>query len=157
MTNKMMILGLMALSFFSCKSDDNRDDAAVSIVGKWQVDKAIVYSGKDGSVIKDEGYDDLTDCFKRTTMAFSDKGEYSLIMYYEEEEECKKGEEMKGIYKYNEAEQLIIIDQKDEDPRPEIHKVKSLKKDELVWVDKMDDVNEDGVDDEVIFHFKKIK
>jgi len=150
----MMILGLMALSFFSCKSDDNRDDAAASVIGTWKPYKFEVLSGKTREIFEKETKLS-TDCEKKGSINFNADGSYFSVQYIDYQGDCiLDDEEEKAKYVYNKEKKELTVDWGDNEIST--GKVRELTQIDFVLEgDYNYDVDGDGIEDIYVSYYKR--
>ncbi|OWP74908.1 lipocalin-like domain-containing protein [Flavobacterium oreochromis] len=147
---KKTILALCAISLLACNKDDENTTTTTttSIVGKWQLQKSVVLSGKDSQILSE---DIATDCEKKGYLTFNSNNTYDSITFTSTGTGgCVEDGIVKGApYSYNGDTKKITIDNQSGD-------VSKITSSELEISEEVSDRNRDGVKDKEIFYFKKI-
>ncbi|MDO4763552.1 MAG: lipocalin family protein [Flavobacteriaceae bacterium] len=162
---KTFLLLLAMLSLLACKRDEGNQkpkpnptpQQELSLVGKWQLEKIIIYSGKDNSILEEIQTDE---CTKKTTYEFTQEGDFIFIMYRNNDNKCVK-EELNHKYFYNASEKKIAHTPPHLNPKDNadasIINVVALSKNELSLTFHIRDYNNDGVNDKLVETYKRIK
>ena len=137
---KVILLGLVSiLAFNSCKNDDV-EVPVLSVVGTWKLDKTVIRSGTDSSVIL--GTLNYNDCKKQSSYDFSSDGNYTTKFYDAVSGTCAVSYPGTQTYKFNSYSMRVILG-------TTYAKVYSLTENELVIQDlySATDYNNDGIVD----------
>jgi len=150
---KLYILGAVSLLLLSCKTDNDNEDNAASIVANWKFSKAEVVSGSDNTTVLYS--QTLTGCDANTTFEFKSDGKYAIRYFLKQNNQCQFDYEDAGIYNYDQTAQTIAT-KRSNSSHTEIYKVERLNNDELVLSLYDDyDQNNDGIEDKNVYYLNK--
>ncbi|MDO4763551.1 MAG: lipocalin family protein [Flavobacteriaceae bacterium] len=155
---KTFLLLLAMLSLLACKRDEGNQkpkpnptpQQELSLVGKWQLEKIIIYSGKDNSILEEIQTDE---CTKKTTYEFTQNGKYFFKIYTGKVENCQKQEE-EGEFSIDASHKKLKLKNND---RTSDNPIFSLSENEFSVLVLQGDHNNDGVADNLVEVMKKIK
>lgn len=143
---KNILLGLMILSIFSCRSSEEPVAEMNHIVGIWKIQKTLVISGSDQKTILKETFPD--DCKKKSRYEFTADNQYIGNDYNLINTGCIKSL-VTTTYSYNQSENKLKIG-------PSEAKVLELSAAKLVvFINDNYDYNDDGIDDYLQYTYMK--
>lgn len=152
MIKKALFMGMATLCLFSCKSDRD-EETQVTIVGKWQPNKEVTYSGKTGLIIEKETII-YSDCEKKGTLELGSDGKYTNISYGLFNGKCEIDDQTTGTYTYNSSTKEVTTTWGDHTYKA---KVRDISKTDLVLESPADeDLDGDGVNDIFVTMYKKL-
>jgi|GEM_PF-3158380 len=154
MKGNFLALVFFALFAVACSKDESRTDN--QIVGKWHLERNIIYSGKDGKVLSSYKADA---CEQKQSYEFMADGQCIAKVPMEEEGKCNEYQIAITNYRYNpSAKSITFIYQggTEDEVEDEIKLYKSSSVEIELEFDEYDpDFDNDGVDDHYISVFSK--
>ncbi|MFL9832884.1 lipocalin-like domain-containing protein [Chryseobacterium terrae] len=150
---KNFLLALATLLLFSsCGNDDNENtqNTIESFPGIWKMSKTMIISGSNNATLQSSN---ITGCEALNLFEFRQNQGFSIKYYTKNNNECITDGFDTGNYQYNENSKMLTFTYADSLVKSVV--IYSLNNTEMMTVDRIEDYNNDGVNDTAVIVFKK--